>query len=364
MKQKFRDKVPKGNMKTKYWIDRSSGIFEYWLTTAEELTSQIVGIVEYYESINIKLTNRQLYYQLVGKDFIPNAQEVYKRICTFLTDLRYAGIVDWNAIEDKARVPKKPSEWDDIGSIIRSATYSYRLPRWDDQEYYLEMYCEKEAGINVLQTVTQKYHMYFGFNKGYSSASAMYDLAQRIKAKLDKNKKVVILYFGDHDASGLDMIRDIKDRISEFLGGGILDDNAKYELENIFYEEECLNRESPWFNSYEEEWRPFFEEEWLPKKLKNITYDFQVVPVALTSEQVQKYNPPPNPAKITDPRAKWYIKKFGEMSWELDAIDAIELRKIAEEAVLKYIDMDKYNAYITKERNEIKLLSAFGDSLK
>ncbi len=243
--------------------------------------------------------------------------EVYKRICTFLTDLRYAGIVDWASIEDKSRVPKKSSEWQDISSLIRSAAISYRLPRWSDQDYYVEMYCEKEAGVNVLETISQKYHLYFGFNKGYSSASAMYDLAERIGDRIEDGKEVIILYFGDHDPSGLDMVRDIRDRITEFLTQG---------------------------EDY-------------------IEPSFKVVPIALTMRQIEEYSPPPNPAKITDPRAKWYIEQFGKVSWELDAIDAIELRRIAEDSVLEYIDMKKYNAWIRREKKEIKALSDFGETL-
>jgi len=318
MKEKFRDDMYIGPLKTKYWINKSAGEFGYWETHAETLTEQITEIVDYYESIDIKLTNRQLYYQLVGKDYIPNYQEVYKRICVFLTDLRYAGKIDWSSIEDKARVPKKHPEWDNLSDIIKSATYSYRLPRWSDQDYYIEMYCEKEAGINVLETISRKYHMHFGFNKGYSSASAMYDLAFRIGYQLkDKGKLPIILYFGDHDPSGLDMVRDIRDRIEEFLTKG---------------------------DTY-------------------IVPDFEVVPVSLSMDQVKKYKLPPNPAKITDPRAKWYIKEHGEVSWELDAIDAIELRKIAEDAVLEYIDMKKYDAWIRKEKKQIKALKDFGETL-
>jgi len=314
MKQQFRDKVPSGNMKTKYWIDKDGGLFDYWITTAELLTEQTTDVVDYYEEIGIKLTNRQLYYQLVGKNYIPNALEIYKRFCTFVTDLRYAGIVDWETIEDRARVPKRPSQWNSVQHLIDSAVSQYRLPRWVDQQCYLEMYCEKEAGVSVLSVISEKYHIYFGFNKGYSSAHAIYNLANRVGTNLENGKRVSILYFGDHDPSGLDMIRDIKTRISEFLGG-------------------------------------------------EDSYDFKIVPVALTKEQVNEYSLPPNPAKITDPRAKWYIRKFGKVSWELDAVDALELRRIAEDAVLDYIDIDKYNAWIKREKTEIEALVNFGKTL-
>ena len=56
--------------------------------------------------------------------------------------------------------------------------------------------------------------------------------------------------------------------------------------------------------------------------------NFEVIPVTLTMEQIKKYGPPPNPAKITDPRAKWYIERFGKVSWELDSLRPLELRKI------------------------------------
>lgn len=310
MKQKFRNKIPKGNLRTKYKID---GVVFYWETEASILIDQIITVVNYYESIDIKLTNRQLYYQLVGKNLIPNALEIYKRICTVITDLRYAGMIDWDSIEDKARKAKKPNDWDNLSSIINAAVDQYRLPRWDDQEYYVEMYCEKEAGINVLEPLSQTYHIHFGFNKGYSSAAALYLLAQRIEEKLQEDKKVIILYFGDHDPSGLDMIRDIKDRVSEFL---------------------------------------------------EKRYAFEIISAALTKEQIEMYSLPPNPAKITDPRAKWYIKEFGKVSWELDAIDALELRKIAKKAILQYLDMVKYGKWIKREKKEIKALKNFGETLK
>jgi len=319
MKEQFRDEMPTGRIKTKYWIDKKKGTFKYWYADAEALTDQITQIVEYYESIRIRLTNRQLYYQLVGKDYIPNALEIYKRICTFLTHMRYAGLVDWRSIEDKGRAISMHSEWDGIPDLIKSAISSYRLPRCSDQEYYLEMYCEKEAGINVLQPVANKYHISFGYNKGYSSAAAMYELAQRVRHAIEEDEKhVKILYFGDHDPSGLDMVRDITERITEFL----------------------LNGDTPC----------------LPK--------FEVISVSLTMDQINEYNLPPNPAKITDPRAKWYIEEHGEVSWELDAIDAQDLQEIAEVAIEKWMDMDLYEAWFDKEEEGKNALVEFGKTLE
>lgn len=370
-KEQFRNWIPKGKLKIKYWIDKEKGLSDYWETTAEEVFEKIDEVVNEYIMMGIKLTNRQLYYQLVGRDYIPNADEVYKRICTFLTDSRYGGLIDWEAIEDKDRIPEKHAEWENINSLVDSAISSYRLPRWEDQDYYVELYCEKKAGISVLQPIANKWHIYFGFNKGYSSASAMYDLAKRIEEQIDEGKKAVILYFGDHDPSGLDMVRDITDRITEFLIGSKALQEKYYSLEHEKQGEVADDLRDKYdygdinelyINDPNGEPGKYFD------CAKAYVYDLleenlEIVPVALTMEQIEKYSPPPNPAKITDPRAKKYIEEFGKVSWELDSLNALELRKIAEKSVLKYLNKIKYDAWIEREKKEKQALIDFGISL-
>lgn len=323
MKEKFRTWNFRGDLKIRY--TDGSGNKNIWQKDQEELLNQIVEIVENYSEQNITLTNRQLYYQLVSRDIIPNADEIYKRICTFITDARYAGLIDWDAIEDRGRIPEKHSEWSNIKSLIESATYSYRLPRWKDQEYYIELYCEKQAMESVLKPVAEKYHIYFGVNKGYSSASTMYDLAQRIKEKINEGKRAIILYLGDHDPSGLDMVRDIHKRICEFLTAG-------NEVIDIVGDDE----ENPFF---------------------------RIVPLALNMQQIRQYNPPPNPAKITDPRAKGYVEEHGNKSWELDALEPKVLIKIAEKGIEEFLDSGKYLNWINREKKEKKALEEFGDNM-
>jgi len=370
-KEEFRIWKFRGNLKVKYCVDRNKGIFNYWEKSQEELLNQIIEVVEYYMGEDIKLTNRQLYYQLVAKDFIPNALEVYKRFCTFLTDARYGGLVDWEAIEDRGRIPEKHSEWDNIKRLIQSATYTYRLPRWKDQEYYVELYCEKQAMESVLKPIAEKYHIYFGFNKGYSSASTMYDLAQRIKEKIQEGKRAVILYLGDHDPSGLDMVRDVTDRIKEFLIGS---DELQEKYNNLGYEKQsevaddlrdkydCGDIGELYINDPNGESGKYFD---CPRAY---VYDlleegFKVVPLALNMQQIKKYNCPPNPAKITDPRARGYIEEHGNKSWELDALEPKVLMKIAEKGIKEFLDEEKYNVWIEREKKEIKSLEKFGESL-
>lgn len=92
-----------------------------------EKIDRMVSIVEEYAQQGLRLTARQLYYQFVSRDLCPNTPAEYKKLTTVLVDARYAGLVDWDSIEDRGRVPDRPSEWRDLNSLVESALRSYRL---------------------------------------------------------------------------------------------------------------------------------------------------------------------------------------------------------------------------------------------
>ena len=263
------------------------------------MLERINTILEEYRNDGYVLTLRQLYYQLVSKDIIPNNDREYAKLSNILKKGRMAGIVDWSAIEDRVRVPKLPYWVRDVQHAIQDTIEQYRVDRMQGQQRNIEIWVEKDALSNVLFRVTSKYHIRLMVNRGYSSISAMYDAHRRLRSG------DVILYFGDHDPSGKDMVRDIRERMEEF------------------------GRE------------------------------VDVRPVALTMEQIRRFNPPPNPAKITDPRAKWYIREYGRTSWELDALPPRELIRLAEEAVEELIDLALYNRCLDREQRDIEELRSF-----
>ena len=270
------------------------------LSKANQIMLDIINrILEEYKNDGYVLTLRQLYYQLVSKDIIPNNDREYAKLSNILKKGRMAGIVDWSAIEDRVRVPKLPYWVRGVTHAINDTIEQYRLNRMQGQNQNIEIWVEKDALSNVLYRVSGKYHIRLMVNRGYSSVSAMYDAHNRL------NSGDTILYFGDHDPSGMDMIRDIRERMEEF---GL---------------------------------------------------EINVCPIALTMEQIKTFNPPPNPAKITDPRAKWYIKEYGRTSWELDALPPRELIRLAEEAVKELINVDLYNNMLEKEQEHIAELRSF-----
>lgn len=296
----------------------------------KERLETINSIITEYQNDGYVLTLRQLYYQLVSRDVIPNKPTEYAKLSGLLKEGRMAGIVDWDAIEDRLRRPEKPAAWDSPKEIIESAVSQYARPRMEGQENYIEVWVEKDALSGVLKRVTQKYHIPIVVNRGYSSVTAMHDAFNRfVDAADNKGQKITILYLGDFDPSGVDMVRDITDRIKEFFIGSMFVRSKWYELS---YDQQD-NFES--IENYGSQWVH-----------ENIT----ILPIALTMAQIKQYNPPPNPAKITDPRAADYIKKYGNTSWEVDALPPPVLNALLTDAITNRIDEEKYDEVVASEK--------------
>lgn len=271
-------------------------------------------IIESYRRQGYVLTLRQLYYQLVTKNIIANQVKEYSKLSVLLREGRMAGIVDWEAIEDRLRVPSSPNAFGSPEEAMQTIIDVYRRPRLEGQSTYVEVWVEKDALSGVIKRATNPYNVPVVVNRGYSSATAMHDAFQRFQeATIDEKQNIVILYLGDFDPSGVDMIRDIRDRINEF-------------------------------DKYNE-------------------LDFEIKPIALTEAQIRKYNPPPNPAKITDPRAGAYIAKYGPTSWEVDALNPEILNALITSEIKKIVDLSVYNDVLEVEKEEKEKLENLKEQL-
>lgn len=285
------------------------------------LIDRMNGIIRRYASQGYDLTLRQLYYQLVAAAEIENSERSYKRIGCILNDARLAGMVDWDAIVDRGRVMRKNSHWESPGSIVESCAKQFQYDKWENQPCHVEVMVEKQALEGVLIPVCRRLDINFTANKGYSSSSAMYEAGKRMEDVLTSGRSVVVIYLGDHDPSGIDMTRDIEDRLRMFSGVvWPADDDGKL--------------------------------------IESFQYDgsFTVERIALNMDQIEMHRPPPNPTKITDSRAKGYIDRFGHTSWELDALEPRMLSDLVEAAVLQYRDEDLWDAAEQREDDARMLL--------
>ena len=336
-----------------------------WTASKRELKEQIVDICENYLDGGYTLTLRQLYYQLVSQDAIPNHDKVYKKLSSIKDEIVYSGGVDWSVFEDRGRVPFLPYYENDVKSALEYTAIHYRIDRQRGQNTIVEVWTEKDAISSILKKITSYYGVRISVNKGYTSTTAIKGAYDRFIEAINEGKKIKILYFGDHDPSGLDMIRDINDRLLNMFCTGEQFDTSLFDRMVFDSDSEA---EGELFN----EWVKVHSKEFPQEKdtgkmtieeLKKYQYlpffkmFFEVVPVGLTMEQIKQYNPPHNPAKITDPRAKEYIKKFGEVSWEVDALTPRVMESIVKNGIEEFIDMDLFNEVMSQEsneRNEIK----------
>jgi hypothetical protein len=290
------------------------------------------NIIAEYSAQGYTLTLRQLYYQFVSRDLIRNSQKEYDRLGSIINDARLAGEVDWEAIIDLTREMTSNSHWDSPRDIVAACATQYQIDKWSDQPNYVEVWIEKDALGGVFEPECRKLDVPFFSCRGYTSQSAMWAAGQRLAEKADTGKQITILHFGDHDPSGIDMSRDIEARLGMFMHSDP-DSEMQYRAMNYMTNE-------PW------------EHEALTVKR-----------IALNRDQIRRYNPPPNPAKITDSRAKGYIREHGTQSWELDALEPRVLAQLVQANVKALRDEDLWNDAVRKQTAHREAISAIVSKL-
>jgi len=268
-------------------------------------------IIKEYQAQGFSLTLRQLYYQFVARDLIENTQKEYKKLGNIINNGRLAGLVDWSAIEDRTRFVRKTTTWNNPKEIIGACVHSFKLDMWETQEHRVEVWIEKDALIGVIENICNKYQVPHFSCRGYVSQSETFVAGQRMAEHFSNGQVPIILHLGDHDPSGIDMTRDVEERISMFAENSV-----------------------------------------------------EIRRLALNIKQVKKFKPPPNPAKMTDTRAGEYIREFGKSSWELDALEPSYISKIIEDNITGLIDDDAWEAQAELEVEYKNELEEIADNLE
>ena len=288
---------------------REQFIEKNFSATSRTMIIQMNEILSDYSAQGYRLSVRQLYYQLVARAVIENSQRSYKCIVDLVSNARLAGLLDWNMIEDRGRETITPPMWESPAQIVQAAAAQFAIDRWADQDNHIEVMVEKAALEGILIPVCREEGVRFTANRGYSSQSMMYEAGKRIKRMINAGKNVFVLYLGDHDPSGIDMTRDVFERLEMFSRNSI-----------------------------------------------------KVERLALNWEQVEQWKPPENPAKSTDSRYVQYVELYGESSWELDAVDPTTLGGLVSEAIRKLRDDDLYNDAVEREQEMRRELERFVDT--
>jgi len=271
-----------------------------------EVIDWVNDVLNQYRAMGYDLTTRQVYYQLVAKALIPNNPKSYNRIKNIVSQGRLAGLIDWDMIVDRTRGVVITAHWDSPADIVETAAEQFRIDKWADQPAHVEVMVEKQALEGVLIPVCRELDIPFTANKGYSSSSAMYRAGKRLARAARDGKTIFVLYLGDHDPSGMDMDRDIIERLQ------------------------------------------MFSENYVSFKR-----------LALLMEQIDQMNIPENPAKAKDSRSPAYIAEFGNSSWELDAMEPQQLAEVVNLTVENLRDEDLWRNAVEAEEEMRDELNRF-----
>lgn len=292
------------------FIDRNFSI------GSRAIIQQANKIIADYQRQGFTLTLRQLYYQFVSRDLLANKQTEYKRLGSVINDARLAGLIDWSAIEDRTRNIRKLPSWDSPEAIIDVVAEQYAENLWATQPRHVEVWIEKDALIGVIENVCERWRLPYLGCRGYISQSEQYAAGKRFARAEAQDRAPVVIYLGDHDPSGIDMSRDHTDRLAMF---------ARWPVE--------------------------------------------VRRLALNMDQIEQYNPPPNPAKDTDSRSGKelpgggftpgsYRDLYGESSWELDALEPTVIDALIEAEVQDLLDHDAWATALAAQEKNRKVLTA------
>jgi hypothetical protein len=246
-----------------------------------ELIDQVNAICVDYAAQGFVLTLRQLFYQFVSRALLANTQREYKRLGEVVGDARLAGLIDWSHLEDRTRWLRANGHWTHPAAIVHASAQQFAVDKWSRQPLRPIVLVEKDALLGTVAATCQTNDVPYFACRGYTSLSEAWSLAyHELKHYVASDQTPVLFHLGDHDPSGLDMTRDLRDRLTLFVGHAV-----------------------------------------------------EVRRLALNFDQIQQYNPPPNPAKTEDSRFDGYAAEFGTECWELDALAPPVLAGLVAEAI-------------------------------
>jgi hypothetical protein len=225
------------------------------------------------------MTLRGLFYRLVSAGLIPKTENEYEKVGRYLLKLRRDGAIPYRWIADSTRWMRKPKTYDSLEDALHQTAATYRRSLWNDQDAYVELWCEKDTLAGILVEETAGWDVPLMVVRGFSSETYLYEASKNIS---DIAKPAYLFLLTDHDPSGLASAKDVARKIAHFLPGF-----------------------------------PCFVER-----------------VAVTEAQIVAWDLPTRPTKTSDSRSR----SFAGESVELDAIPPATLRSLARECIEQHID--------------------------
>ena len=280
---------------------------------AEKVKAVVTELRQYWP-----LTLRQIYYQLVSRGDIKNNRSQYNMLSKLVKWMRIDSMLPWRALEDRSRTVTSKRGYETVEDFIRSQMdgflRGYTRCLIQGQDKHIEVWTEKDALFRIFSEVVWPYCIRAVVCRGYSSVTFIADFFARAEKAMMRGQKPVVLYFGDLDPSGVQMLEATIETLENELG----------------------------------------------------LWGVEFKRIALNPEHIDAYKLPfdPTAAKVTDPRYKKYVKRYGTIAVELDALHPAQLQNMIQEAIEAEVDMSLFHMQCQIEDQDRERLQELRDHMQ
>ena len=236
----------------------------------------------------------------------------YKAITELLTRARLDGSIPMECIADPTRPVTTWDVYPDAGAYVRKTLDGLFRGYWRDlmqsQPCHIEIIGEKLTVESILRPVAMRFCIPLTIGRGYASLPARAGVVERFR-KSGKDK-LILLLVSDLDVDGV--------LIAESFARSLRDD---FDVDTV-----------------------------------------HPIRVALTAEQVKRYELPPGgvaKGKKGSKKRKAFIEQYGDRTWELEALEPAALQQELTNAIDAVIDHDAFNAELDAEKRDSAELEAY-----
>lgn len=273
-------------------------------------TTDLIQAANEVLSAEHPMTIRQLFYRLVSILNLNNCRADYQKLSRVMTQARESGEIDPEWIVDRSKPEIIPNVWEDVRGYLKTVSRGYKRNYWRDQPHYTEVWIEKDSLTGSIDETIEELGITLRTHRGYGSTTKKLEIASLFDSI---DKPMTIFYIGDFDPSGVDIERDLLQKVKRYM---------KSDRRII---------------------------------LKRL---------GILREDIEQFNLPPLRVKERDPRAKGFCQAYGTDVVEADALPPTELRSRIKEAVTSLIYYDRWNRNVSVEEAEFESIRSFVENYK
>ena len=181
-----------------------------------ERLAQVQAILDEYDDYK-PLTVRQVFYRMVGRFGYDKTEKAYANLGYTLRRARRARVIEFSDLRDDGISVLENVGFRSIADFLdeqRRQAQRFRRDRQQGQAYNVELWCEAAGMMPQLDRVAERYGISVRSNGGYTSLSGV---RQIVDGVISRDKPTVLLHVGDFDYDGEGIYEAMTTDAIEFL---------------------------------------------------------------------------------------------------------------------------------------------------